>query len=130
MVNTASMAGMVGMKGLGIYCASKFAVVGLSESLYRDLHDRDIGVSVLCPMIVDTPIGEHSREMLGGGPASPPAGVPMTGGVIPAEEVGRRVLRAIERRDLYVFTHTEQREILCRRAARQDAMFAPESWTD
>ena len=34
-VNTASMAGLVGMQWLGIYCASKFAVVGLTESLHR-----------------------------------------------------------------------------------------------
>jgi NAD(P)-dependent dehydrogenase (short-subunit alcohol dehydrogenase family) len=30
-VNTASMAGLAGMPGLGVYCASKFAVVGLTE---------------------------------------------------------------------------------------------------
>src|SRR5262249_54044655 len=36
-VNTASMAGLVGMQWLGIYCASKFAVVGLTESLHREL---------------------------------------------------------------------------------------------
>jgi len=34
-VNTASMAGLAGMPGLGVYCASKFAVVGLTESLHR-----------------------------------------------------------------------------------------------
>jgi hypothetical protein len=44
--------------------------------------------------------------------------------VISAEEVARRVLRGIERGDLYVFTHPEQRDILRRRAARQDSMFA------
>src|SRR5262245_7497982 len=32
-VNTASMAGLAGMEWLGVYCASKYAVVGLSESL-------------------------------------------------------------------------------------------------
>src|SRR5258706_9584268 len=36
-VNTASMAGLAGMPGLGVYCASKFAVVGLTESLQREL---------------------------------------------------------------------------------------------
>ena len=53
-VNTASMAGLVGMPYFAAYNASKFAVVGLSESLSRELKQYGIGVSVLCPMIVET----------------------------------------------------------------------------
>ncbi|MGH7803662.1 MAG: SDR family NAD(P)-dependent oxidoreductase, partial [Candidatus Binatia bacterium] len=60
-VNTASMAGLTGMPGLGVYCASKFAVVGLSESLQRELKPAGIGVSVLCPMIVRTNIDASER---------------------------------------------------------------------
>jgi hypothetical protein len=37
--------------------------------------------------------------------------------------VAARVVRAIERKDLYILTHPEQRELLRWRAARQDAMF-------
>jgi NAD(P)-dependent dehydrogenase (short-subunit alcohol dehydrogenase family) len=59
-INTASMAGLTGMSWLGVYCASKFAVVGLTESLQRELRPHDIGVSVLCPMIVETRINENS----------------------------------------------------------------------
>jgi len=128
-VNTASMAGLTGMLGLGLYCASKFAVVGLSESLYRELRGRGIGVSVLCPMIVDTQIGVNSQRMLGR--AAPPAASgadPLRGDVIPVEAVASRVVRAIERKDLYIFTHREQREILRKRAARQDAVFADDAW--
>jgi NAD(P)-dependent dehydrogenase (short-subunit alcohol dehydrogenase family) len=62
-VNTASMAGLVGMRWLGIYSASKFAVVGLSEALLREVSDHNVGVSVLCPMIVDTQINENSVRM-------------------------------------------------------------------
>lgn len=131
-VNTASMAGLTGMQWLGIYCASKFAVVGLSESLERELRDAGIGVSVLCPMIVQTPIAEHTREVLARETRPSAAVVPpadqMRGGVIPAEDVARRVVRAIERRRLYVLTHPEQREILRRRAQRLDASFEPEHW--
>lgn len=130
-VNTASMAGLVGMQGLGIYCATKFAVVGLSESLYRECRRHDIAVSVLCPMIVDTNIGENSRRVLGHPPLERGAGAPpggMAGGVIAAEEVAKRAVRGIERRDLYIFTHPEQREFLRRRAARQDAMFDDDAW--
>lgn len=132
-VNTASMAGLTGMLGLGMYCASKFAVVGLTESLHRELRGRDIGVSVLCPMVVDTGIGENSQRMLAGAAPNPEelkASAPnlLQGNVITPESVARRVVRAIERNDLYIFTHPEQREILKRRADRQDEMFADEAW--
>jgi NAD(P)-dependent dehydrogenase (short-subunit alcohol dehydrogenase family) len=132
-VNTASMAGLVGMRWLGVYCASKFAVVGLSEALHRELADQGIGVSVLCPMIVQTAINENSvrnRPAALRNPGEqlvPPDGA-MVGGTIAPEEVARRVVRAIDRKDLYILTHPEQREILRRRAARQDAVFQPDRW--
>jgi NAD(P)-dependent dehydrogenase (short-subunit alcohol dehydrogenase family) len=133
-VNTASMAGLVGMQWLGIYSASKFAVVGLSEALQRELKPAGIGVSVLCPMIVATNINENSVRMRppalrnDGDEMLLPSAGEMKGGTIPPEEVGRRVVRAIERRDLYIVTHPEQRDFLRRRAAKLDAMFAPETW--
>jgi NAD(P)-dependent dehydrogenase (short-subunit alcohol dehydrogenase family) len=128
-VNTASMAGLVGMQWLGIYCASKFAVVGLSESLRRELAGHGIGVSVLCPMIVETGIVENSLRVRGlEVPAAPPVARPpagaMQGGVITAEQVARRVVRAIEHDELYVLTHPEQREFLRRRAGRLEAACA------
>jgi NAD(P)-dependent dehydrogenase (short-subunit alcohol dehydrogenase family) len=63
-VNTASLAGLGGVAGLGIYCTTKFAVVGLSESLHHDLVARGsaVGVSVLCPGFVQTRIGESARN--------------------------------------------------------------------
>jgi NAD(P)-dependent dehydrogenase (short-subunit alcohol dehydrogenase family) len=132
-VNTASMAGLVGMQWLGIYCASKFAVVGLTEALHRELKPHGIGVSVLCPMIVATNINENSvrnrpAELSNPGePVVPPA-EGMVGATIAPEEVARRVVRAIERRDLYVLTHPEQRKYLQRRAERLDRMFEPDVW--
>jgi NAD(P)-dependent dehydrogenase (short-subunit alcohol dehydrogenase family) len=128
-LNTASMAGLVGMQWLGVYCASKFAVVGLSESLRRELAPHGIGVSVLCPMIVATGIDANSARARGiQTVAAPPAGA-MRGGVIQPGEVARRVVRGIERNDPYVLTHPEQREFLRRRAERLDAVFAPERWS-
>jgi NAD(P)-dependent dehydrogenase (short-subunit alcohol dehydrogenase family) len=132
-VNTASMAGLVGMQWLGIYCASKFAVVGLTEALHRELTPRGIGVSVLCPMVVETNINENSVRNRPAALRNPgdtgtaTVGI-MKGGVIQPPEVARRVVRAIDRKDLYVFTHPEQREFLRRRAARQDRMFEPDIW--
>ncbi|HEV3268813.1 MAG TPA: SDR family NAD(P)-dependent oxidoreductase [Acidimicrobiales bacterium] len=64
-VNTASLAGLGGAPGMGSYCASKFAVVGLSESLFQELllSGKDVGVSVLCPGFVKTRIHESERNM-------------------------------------------------------------------
>src|SRR5512137_1429370 len=61
-VNTASMAGLIASQGLGVYNTSKYAVVGLSETLAKDLRRYGIGVSVLCPMGVQTRIGESERN--------------------------------------------------------------------
>src|SRR3954470_17063946 len=63
-VNTASLAGLGGVAGLGIYCTAKFAVVGLSESLHHDLAARggDVGVAVLCPGLVQTQIAGSARN--------------------------------------------------------------------
>ena len=60
-VNTASMAGVTTSPGLGVYNASKFAVVGMSEALRQDLEPHGIGVSVLCPGMVRTRILESER---------------------------------------------------------------------
>jgi NAD(P)-dependent dehydrogenase (short-subunit alcohol dehydrogenase family) len=133
-VNTASMAGLVGMAYFSAYNASKFAVVGLSECLHRELKPEGIGVSVLCPMIVQTNLTANSLKLRGAGrhvsdPApEPPAAETMVGGVKQPDEVAARVVRAIERNDLYVLTHDIQRDILRRRAARLDAVFERESW--
>jgi NAD(P)-dependent dehydrogenase (short-subunit alcohol dehydrogenase family) len=64
-VNTASLAGLGGVPGMGAYCASKFAVVGISEALYHELAMAGgaVGVSVLCPGFVSTRIFESQRNM-------------------------------------------------------------------
>jgi NAD(P)-dependent dehydrogenase (short-subunit alcohol dehydrogenase family) len=64
-VNTASLAGLGGVPFTGPYCASKFAVVGLSESLFHELALREshVGVSVLCPGFVRTRIYESDRNL-------------------------------------------------------------------
>jgi NAD(P)-dependent dehydrogenase (short-subunit alcohol dehydrogenase family) len=61
-VNTASMAGLLPSAGLGIYCTTKYAVVGLSECLRLDLAPHGIGVSVLCPGFVSTNIHQAGRN--------------------------------------------------------------------
>jgi NAD(P)-dependent dehydrogenase (short-subunit alcohol dehydrogenase family) len=66
-INTASLAGLGGAPGMGPYCAAKFAVVGLSESIFHELalSGSKVGVSVLCPGFVRTRIHESARNMPG-----------------------------------------------------------------
>ena len=131
-INTASMAGLVGMRWLGVYCASKFAVVGLTESLFVELRDHGIGASVLCPMMVATNINDNSLRMRPQALRNPAGSdIPQTGGDAPPlvgstidpRQLALRVARAVERKELYILTHPEQREILKRRAGRLDAAF-------
>ena len=48
-VNFSSIAGLLGIAGVGLYCASKFAVTGLSESLARELEPFGVRVTVVEP---------------------------------------------------------------------------------
>ncbi len=57
-VNTASMSAFVALPNTAIYCTTKYAVRGLSESLRVELEKYRIGVSVLCPGGVNTNIHE------------------------------------------------------------------------
>jgi NAD(P)-dependent dehydrogenase (short-subunit alcohol dehydrogenase family) len=121
-VNTASMAGLIASQGLGIYNTTKYAVVGLSETLQKDLRGYDIGVSVLCPMGVHTNIrrSERNRPPELRNPAGEPAGgaVELIGRYLSPEHVAERVLRAIYANRLYVITHEEGLTPLKRRFER------------
>jgi NAD(P)-dependent dehydrogenase (short-subunit alcohol dehydrogenase family) len=120
-VNTASMAGLIASQGLGVYNTSKYAVVGLSETLAKDLKAYGIGVSVLCPMGVETRIRESERSrpaaLRNEGGAVEPA-VELIGRYLAPATVADMVLDAIRRGELYVITHDEGLEPLRRRFDR------------
>ena len=61
-VNTSSVAGLLGVFGYTDYCASKFALVGFSEALRSELRRYGIVVSVLCPPDTLTPGLEKENE--------------------------------------------------------------------
>jgi NAD(P)-dependent dehydrogenase (short-subunit alcohol dehydrogenase family) len=61
-VNIASAAGLAGTRLLVAYCTSKFAVVGLSESLRAELRDKGIGVTAICPGFIKTNIDAAGRR--------------------------------------------------------------------
>ena len=122
-VNTGSMAGLIASQGLGIYNTTKYAVVGLSETLQKDLRPYNIGVSVLCPMGVATAIRASERnrpphlqnpDRRGGGE------IELIGRTLTPEHVAERVLRAVLTNRLYVITHDEGLEPLRRRFQRME----------
>ncbi|HWF53399.1 MAG TPA: SDR family oxidoreductase [Solirubrobacteraceae bacterium] len=57
LVNIASSAGKAGFPGGATYCATKHAVVGLSEAIRAEVHGTDIEVSVVMPVVVNTELG-------------------------------------------------------------------------
>ena len=127
-VNTASMAGLIASQGLGVYNTTKYAVVGLSETLAKDLRPYGIGVSVLCPMGVATRIRDAARSRPDhlanpSGTASGEA-VTLIGRTLSPETVAAQTVAAIRSGALYVITHEEAIEPIRRRFARIEAGFA------
>ena len=114
-VNTASVAGLLSVPGSGVYCASKHAVVSLSECLFHDLRAARsaIGVSVLCPAWVATGIADSERNR----PAALAARNPLAGpyeenvrkavasGKLSAAEVARITVDAVKSGRFYVLPH-------------------------
>ncbi len=64
-VNTASTAGLLGFPTIASYTVAKHGVVGLSETMHHELAGTNVGVSVLCPGVVDTNIGTSERNRPG-----------------------------------------------------------------
>ena len=121
-VNTASRAGLATRPWLAMYSASKHAVVALSESLYHELSltGSKVKVSVLCPAVVNTRIGESERNRPETLRDAAGAGVPVqqaqameqafrallaTGQ--PPEEVAAAVVEAIRGERFYIIPHEE-----------------------
>jgi NAD(P)-dependent dehydrogenase (short-subunit alcohol dehydrogenase family) len=123
-VNTASMAGLIASEGLGVYNTTKYAVVGLSETLQKDLRRHEIGVSVLCPMGVTTRIRQSARNRPAAlrNAAGPVSGgeVELIGRYLTPEHVAERVLRAVLANRLNLIPHSVGLEPLRRRFARME----------
>jgi NAD(P)-dependent dehydrogenase (short-subunit alcohol dehydrogenase family) len=127
-VNTASMAGLVGPPGIAPYNASKFAVISLTETLAAELAGTEIGVSVLCTAFVRTRIATSARNKpprFGARvnePADPQMAALVDAGLNPAF-VARRVLAGVRENDLYIITHPELRSVFAGRFDRILAAF-------
>jgi NAD(P)-dependent dehydrogenase (short-subunit alcohol dehydrogenase family) len=117
-INTASIGGLLAYPELGAYAASKYGVVGLSESLLHDLRasGAPIGVSVLCPGPVATDFRAHSRSLHPTAPQADVAGEYDGVVRIPASDVAAQVVDAIRRDRFWIVTHPAYREAIERRA--------------
>jgi NAD(P)-dependent dehydrogenase (short-subunit alcohol dehydrogenase family) len=126
-VNTASMAGLRGLPNAGPYCASKAAVISISESLAAELADSNIGVTVLCPGFMQTKLYEHGLDRprdYGGQKDTLLSGVggsqlreAIAAGLSPAA-VAARTVRAIRDQEFYVITHPQHRGDIAAKAER------------
>ncbi|MGW4794011.1 SDR family NAD(P)-dependent oxidoreductase [Nonomuraea sp. NPDC004297] len=108
-VNTASGAGLV-QNGFPMYTGSKFAVVGISEALaaHPELIRAKIGVTVLCPGMVRTSIIANSATWHPGGEQNrhltQQADALLHEAGIDPDAVGRQVIEAVRRNQLFVHT--------------------------
>lgn len=139
-VNTASTAGVIAVPNCSIYNTAKAAVIALSETLRSELAADNIGVSAFCPGPVLTNIGEslklrpetykeesglaayeeqRRQQRVAAQQSGPPPWMSI-------EECGERVVRGVERNDLYIFTHREFKEGVAERMGAMLASFPDE----
>ncbi len=135
-VNTSSVAGILGAPFEAPYSVSKFAAFAATESLAHDLQavGSRIRASVLCPGIVDTNIvdsdrhrPEHLRTEFTDDQkfVTDYLGKVVAGGIAPAE-VAAMVLAAIRNEDFLILTHDAYRQALVERAEALAARRLPD----
>jgi len=133
MVFTSSFAGLIPNVGLGPYCVAKYGVVALAETLAREARPNGIGVSVLCPMIVETNLLANTERVRSADYGPPTASAaetvqqlasdPTDDSVLDAADVARLTADAILANRLYVLPHRAARDSIRRRFERIDRTF-------
>ncbi|MBO0865102.1 MAG: SDR family NAD(P)-dependent oxidoreductase [Mycobacterium sp.] len=133
MLFTSSFAGLVANVGLAPYSVAKFGVVALAEALAREVKAAGIGVSVLCPMLVATNIGDSERNRGAdyGGPSMRVVATPggsgqnaaPENGVLDVDAVAGLTVEAILANRLYILPHQASRGSIRRRFERIDRTF-------
>ncbi len=101
--------------GMGIYTATKHAVLALSDVMRRELESDRIGVSILCPGAVRTEIWNAGRtrpERFGGPQRSPEEFRNALASGMDPDEVGRLAVEGIRRGDFFILSHPQVRGIV------------------
>jgi len=127
-INTASEAGHVSSAALGMYTATKHAVVGMTESLYRELEGTGVSVHCLCPNLVRTKIFHSERNRDDGAAMTPSQTATMAPlreaisalGIAP-EQVAGDIVDAMRADQFWIFTHEVTRKALAVRHADIEA---------
>ena len=110
-VNVASAAGYVATEALAAYSTTKFGVVGLSEALRDELRPHGIGVTAICPGLINTPITQTS---------------PLRGPEATAE--ARAYMIDVYRRRNYSAERVAQHVLTAIQRNRAVAPISPEAW--
>jgi 2-hydroxycyclohexanecarboxyl-CoA dehydrogenase len=95
-VNVASGAGYIPNGQMAAYCATKSAVVMLSQCLRADLRGQGVGVSVMCPGVIKTPIASRTR-MFGPLAGRQQEALKLFRFGHPPRDVAKAIVRAVER---------------------------------
>jgi NAD(P)-dependent dehydrogenase (short-subunit alcohol dehydrogenase family) len=131
-VNTASEAGLTASPMLGPYHPTKYAVVGLSESLAMELEGTPVGVSCLCPELVDTKVFESTRNAPAALGFPAPPSIPMdqiaqmmATTAMPPADVAGMVAYAVRAGVFWILTHQSTLGRVHARNARLEQLRAP-----
>jgi short-subunit dehydrogenase len=111
-VNTASTAGLLGFPNIASYVAAKHAVVGMSHTIFHELRDTPVGISVLCPGVVTTNINTSHRNRPGTDPTTVPKeqfGTDRSEAMTPTQ-VAECVVDAIEADRFWILPHAHYAE--------------------
>jgi len=119
-MNTASMAGLLNAPLMGIYNASKHAVVSLTETLEQDLRlvTSQVRAAVLCPYFVPTGIAHSERHRprdlargevrtLSQQVAQLQSERAVSSGKVSARQVAERVFAGLAAGDFYLYSHPD-----------------------
>ncbi len=105
-LNTASAGGLMALPNMSPYAGTMHAVVGLTETLNAELRSVSdlLGATVLCPGLVDTPLGANSVQLVPSGAATVPADAGgMPAGAISPTVVAQAAVDAVEADRVHAF---------------------------
>ncbi len=124
LVHVASAAGMIGIPHQAPYGVTKFAVVGLAESLAAELLPKGIGITLVCPAAVRTPIIDSVRVHFASDEEArlaTEAGRNLLRDGAKPEELARKIVRAIKKNRYFVTTTGLLQPLMLMRALSPDA---------
>jgi NAD(P)-dependent dehydrogenase (short-subunit alcohol dehydrogenase family) len=110
-VNTSSMNGLSPFGSFAAYSASKFAVLGLSDSLRQELAPLGVGVSTLFPGLTRSRMAEGDLAKI----ADLTRAAAIRANMMEPVWLGRAVVRAVEANEAYIITHPEYKDAVATR---------------